>query len=292
MDIVLPLLASDLPRYVRLQRPTFERFYSDLDVTWIYSRPEDVAEVRDATSEMHDVRVLSDLDLVPELKLARAVRRDVTRGWYQQQLIKLAAVPKADTPFVLVVDADVVAVRDVCDADIVEYGRAIRNRTPVTAHGQWVEWAGVALDLPPLGYTAAVTPHVLARDAMRELADFARQRVRPRKRIVRTASLVPGFRRYLTTWRGRLLGALPWTEQQLYDTFLVGTGRFEKYHRYSEDVILHGNSVWHANEFESWDPRVVPDSQIHFFSVVQGAADIPVDAVQDKLKAAGILADD
>ena len=50
MDIVLPLLASDLPRYVRLQRPTFERFYSDLDVTWIYSRPEDVAEVRDATS--------------------------------------------------------------------------------------------------------------------------------------------------------------------------------------------------------------------------------------------------
>ena len=38
MEIVLPLLASDLDRYLRLQRPTFERHYVDLAATRNISR--------------------------------------------------------------------------------------------------------------------------------------------------------------------------------------------------------------------------------------------------------------
>ena len=127
--------------------------------------------------------MLSDLELVPELKLARAVRRDVTRSWYQQQLIKLAAVAQVETPFALVMDADVVAVRDVSDADLVVDGLAIHNREPLGTHTAWVNWAGAALRMEPLDYCASPTPAILARDAVLDLAAYAERSVRPRKQM-------------------------------------------------------------------------------------------------------------
>ena len=42
---MLPLLASGADRYVRLQRPTVERYYRDLGSTWIYARPDEIAQV-------------------------------------------------------------------------------------------------------------------------------------------------------------------------------------------------------------------------------------------------------
>jgi hypothetical protein len=289
VDIVLPLLASGADRYVRLQRPTMERFYRDLGTTWIYSRPDEMTHIERATAGLEGVRVLSDLELVPELKIARAVRRDVTRNWYQQQLIKLAAVANADTQFVLILDADVIAVREVSDRDMLRDGRAMHNREPVSAHPGWVSSSAAALRLDPLDYCALPTPAVLAHGAVLELADYALRAVRPRKAIVRAATVTPGLRRYLTTWRGRLLGALPWTEYQLYETFLVQTDRFDEYHYYSEDPLMFDNCVWRKAEFEAWTPNPSTASPTYFFSVVQEAARIPVDDIEQKLRRGGLL---
>ena len=289
MDIVLPLLASGADRYVRLQRPTVERYYRDLGTTWIYARPDEMAQVERMTTGLEGVRVLSDLELVPELKLARAVKRDVTRSWYQQQLIKLAAVAKAETPFVLVLDADVIAVREVGDDDMLPGGRAMHHREPVSAHPGWVRCSAQALRMEPLDYCASATPSVLARGAVHELAEFARREIRPRKGIVSAASMTPGLRRHLTTWQGRLLGALPWTEYQLYETFLVRTGRYDAYHCYSDDPLMFDNCVWRASEFDAWDPRPDDHGPVHYFSVVQESAGTPVDAIEDKLQRAGML---
>ena len=289
MDIVLPLLAADIPRYVRLQRPTLERFYADLETTWIYARADELQEVRRGTAGLDRVNVMSELDLVPELKLVNALRRDVSRGWYQQQLIKLAAVARVETPFALLLDADVVAVRDVCDADLLPLGRAIRHREPVAYHPQWVSWAGAALDLEPLAYSAQVTPSALARDAVRDLAAYAGDHIKPKKWILRVASATPGVRKHLKTWRGRLLSRLPWTEYQLYETFLVRTGAFDKFHSYRDDIRMYGNCVWDCADFDAWDPVPSEDTPIHFFSVIQGHCRFSIDAVETKLKHAGIL---
>jgi hypothetical protein len=286
VDIVLPLLASDVERYRRLQRPTFERFYRDLGVTWIYARPEEIEAVTSATDDVPNVHVVSDLELVPELKLMRAVRRDVTRGWYQQQVIKLAALAALDGPFALVLDADVIAVRDVRDADMVTDGRAIRGREPVAQHPTWVAQSGTALGMAPLDYSAKVQPSVLAPDAVRLLADYARGSVRPRKRVVRLASVAPAMR----TWRGRLISALPWTENQLYDTFLVRSGQFERFHEYRDDRLLYDNCVWARRQFDEWEPGPRPDLPTFYFSVVQNVLPIPIEAIEQKLRLAGVLA--
>jgi hypothetical protein len=288
VDIVLPLLATGLDRYVRLQRPTVERFYRDLGTTWIYARPEDLESIRRATAGMDGVRVRSDLDLVPELRLARRVKRDVTRGWYQQQLVKLAAVAEIDTEFALVMDADVIAVADVSDGDMLPRGRGIHHKEPVAAHPKWVSTSAAALGMAPLDYCVSATPSVLARGAVLELASHARDHVRPRKRAARLASVTPGLRGPLTTWRGRLLAALPWTEYQLYETFLVRTGRFDEYHCHSDDPVLWENSVWSPGEFDAWVPGR-DDGPRHWFSVVQGSLRIPVDAIEAKMRAAGLL---
>jgi len=289
MDIVIPLLASDLDRYLRLQRPTFERFYADLGTTWMIVRPEDFLEVKRAIAGLTGVRVVNERELVPELAVARAVRRDTSRDWYVQQLIKLAAVAGVDTEFALVLDADVVAVRSVADCDLVVEGRALRPREPVETHPRWVAQAAEALGVEPLDYSASVTPSVLAREAVWLLARYAERSVRPRRWQVRIASLVPGIRRRLSTWRGRLIAAFPWTEYQLYDTFLVRSGHFDRFHRYSTDPVLYANSVWRAKHFDDWNPSPREDAPVYFFTVVQGLASITVEEVREKLEANGVL---
>jgi len=289
MDIVIPLLASDLDRYLRLQRPTFERHYADLGCTWMIVRPEDIPALEHATAGLAGVRVVDERELVPELAVARAVRLDSRREWYFQQLIKLAAVARVDTEFALVLDADVVAVRRVADSDLVVEGRALRPREPLGTHPRWVTEAAEVLGLEPLDYSASVTPSVLARGAIELLARYVERCVRPRRWRVRAASLVPGLRSRLSTWRGRLLGAFPWTEYQLYDTFLVRSGNFDRFHRYSADPVLYDNSVWRARHFQDWRTGPRETGPVHFFSVVQGLARIPVEAVREKLEADGVL---
>jgi hypothetical protein len=289
VDIVLPLLARDAERYLQLQRPTFERFYADLGTTWIVTPARDVDTLRDRVQHLSGVQLLDEDQLVPELPLVRRLGRGgQSISWYLQQLIKLAAVEQATSTFCLVLDADVVAVRPVSDADLVPDHRALRQRDPLSLHPDWVRNAGQALGVEPLDFTSAVTPSVLARDAVKLLADHADRELRPRKLHYRVLSEVPILRRRMTTWRARLLGVLPWTEYQLYDTFLIRTGNFDRFHRFSDDVVLYDNSVWEADEFEQWSPRDQHD-RTYFFSVVQGWLDIPVSTVAQRLRDAGVL---
>ena len=101
--------------------------------------------------------------------------------------------------------------------------------------------------------------------------------------------MTPGLRRHLTSWRGRLLGALPWTEYQLYETFLVRSGKLDQYHCYRDDPLIWGNSMWTPSEWADWDPSLQPAPPTYFFSVIQEAAGIPVDEIEARLLRAGIL---
>jgi hypothetical protein len=152
-----------------------------------------------------------------------------------------------------------------------------------------VAQAGEVLGVEPLDYSASVTPAVLAREAVGLLAEYAERCVRPRRWWLRAALRAPGIRKRLSTWRGRLLGAMPWTEYQIYETFLVRSGHFDRFHRYCNDPVLYENSVWRAGDFAAWSPRPREESAVHFFSVVQGAAGIPVEQVRARLESGGVL---
>src|ERR1044072_3323050 len=95
MDIVLPLLASGAARDLRLPRPTLERFYRDLSTTWVYSRPDEVAAVERATRGLDGVHVRADVDLVPELTVARAAPRDAPRARGQRRQGRDPPTPRA-----------------------------------------------------------------------------------------------------------------------------------------------------------------------------------------------------
>jgi hypothetical protein len=83
---------------------------------------------------------------------------------------------------------------------------------------------------------------------------------------------------------------LPWTEYQLYDTFLVRTGRFDQYHVALDDYVICGNSVWSSDDFATWDPRVPDPWGRHFaFSVIQSFAGLRVDQVARRLRDLGTL---
>jgi hypothetical protein len=289
VDVVLPLLAADLERYLRLQRPTFERYYADLDRTTIVTRPDDLVAVTAATRHLDGVEVVDERALVPELELVRRLPGSSARGWYLQQIIKLAAVHEARTDFVLVVDGDVFAARPVRDADLVPNGRALRTKEPRERHPSWVDNAGTALGMTPLDYSASVTPSVLARAGVRELAAYAQRELPDLRRSLALARRIPGLRARLGSWRGRLLANLPWTEFQLYDTFLVRAGRFDAFHVYSDDPVVYGNSVWFDGVFDDWDPSPRDDEPVAYFSVVQSYVNVTIDAVEQKLRTAGLL---
>ena len=79
-----------------------------------------------------------------------------------------------------------------------------------------------------------------------------------------------------------------WTEYQLYDTFLVGTGKFDRYHYYGDQ--LAGNIAWFADQFDDWDPLGESPQDGDFrFSLVQGAAGIPVADIKARLRQAGLV---
>jgi len=290
--IVLTLVEYDLARYARLQRPTFERFYADLDATTIVTRSRDVSLMRSALRAFPRVEVLDEREVVPERVLQwdprpqRRDRKSEPTSWFFQQLVKLAAVAALDDKFVLVLDGDVIAVAPVSDADLVIDGRGLRPIEPVQ-YPAWVNWAAETLGLPPLTYQAAVTPAVMSPDAVRSLAAFTETHVSVQGPRLRAAARVPGLRRLATSWRGRLLGH-KWTEYQLYDTFLVGTGQFESFHLSAPGMLLSANEVHSRDDFAVWSPQASSTGK-HFFSVVQSRAEIPVEDVEARLRSAALL---
>jgi hypothetical protein len=211
-------------------------------------------------------------------------------GWHIQQLIKLAAVAEAESQFSLVADADVVAVGPVADADLIVDGRALRPKYPLwKPHAAWSRWASRVLNLPPMDYQAALTPSVLASDAVRSLAAYVEACVPPRSRA-RIPAAIPGARRLVNSWRSRLISAIPWTEYELYDMFLAGNGSFERFHWTSPTGVprLYADCVWVPDDFENWVTAPVEDRS-YFFSVVQSNCNIPVEVIEERLRVARVL---
>ena len=257
IDAVLPLTAADCGR-ARILFRTLEAFFEPLGTCFVVAPDRDVSAVRASVSQRYVV--MRDTDVVPELRLFRR------HGWFVQQLVKLAASERVETPFYLTLDADVVCVRPTRYEDLVIDGRALVQTTP-PHHPEWNDDAERVLSLPRLGRQYGVTPAVLSRGAVGALARHVARRVRPRLRR-------------LVSWRSYLLRNLPWTEYALYYTFLERTGSFDAYHVHGGREALYSNCVWMEDDFADWDPA---DASAPF-SVVQSATRIAPENVWARVR--------
>jgi hypothetical protein len=129
----------------------------------------------------------------------------------------------------------------------------------------------------------------LARDGVAALAAYATTDLPQLRHSLALARRLPGFRSRLGSWRGRLLANLPWTEYQLYETFLVRAGLFDRFHVHRRDPVVYGNSVWFEGVFDDWDPSPQPHEPVSYFSVVQSYVGVEIEAIATKLRDAGLL---
>jgi hypothetical protein len=273
LDAVLPLTANDVDRAQILIR-SLEAFFEPLGTCWVVAPDGDVAAVRVRVPRA-GFSVLPESAVIPEIGRFRAAARLRERlrivgppihGWFVQQLVKLAIADRVATPFYLTLDADVVCVRPTAYDDLVVDGRALVQTTPPN-HPEWNDDAERVLRLPRSERQYAVTPALLAPQAVAELAAHVERLVRPR------------LRRFVS-WRSFLLRNLPWTEYALYHTFLEARGRFERYHVLAGHDAIYSNSVWMAGDFDEWDPAATATP----FSVVQSATRIPPERVWAKVR--------
>ena len=259
VDAVLPLTAADAER-ARLLFRSLDAFFEPLGTCYVVVPERDLSAVRDVVPA-NGFELLPETEVVPELRRVRraarlrsAVRlvRPPLHGWFVQQLVKLAVAETVSTPFYLTLDSDVVCVRPTRYADLVRGGRAI-VQTASPNHPEWNDDAERVLALPRSGRQHAVTPALLSRDAVAELARHLDRRGRRAE-----------------SWRRFLLRNLPWTEYALYHTFLEQTGRFDAYHVLAGADAIYGECAWVADEVAAWDPARAARLGCPF-SVVQSA---------------------
>ena len=286
LDAVLPLTASDAPR-ARILLRSLASFFEPLRRLYVVAPDAEVDAVRTQLAPFDHV-LLRDSEVIPEIGWFRGTARVRAKlrlvgppihGWYVQQLVKLAIAERIETPFYVTLDSDVICVNHTTYRDLIRDGRALVQTTPPN-HPEWNDDAERVLYLPRSGRQFGVTPALLSRAAVGELAAHLEQRVDGRLRRV-GGRLPRGLPRdVLTSWRSFLLRNLPWTEYALYHTFLEQTGRYGLYHVDGGRDAIYSNCVWIESEFDYWDPAVDATGA---FSVVQSATRIPPERVWEKV---------
>lgn len=204
-------------------------------------------------SHTHDSRfvVMNELEVCPEIALAVDPQSGELRGWYVQQVLKLAAAEIIDTEFYLTLDSDIVCLKSFDFDSLIIDGRAYANiettrdylrlYLPEFArieHG--VKASRMQFSAHILKYQRAQnldgtyfgeTPVVMHTESVREMGEHIQK----------------SFSR---KWTALLAINKGWTEQNLYFQFLELSNRFKSYYRaVGCNHVLHlEKSVWQASQ--------------------------------------------
>lgn len=267
--MVLPLLRRDLDRSVLL-RETLARHASSLGTGWVIAPDDDVQAIR-GVFEAPRWEVLPESELVaPARRRLGPIGRRLAperRGWAFQQVLKLAAVARSPADFSITLDADVIALRELDEASLAPGGRAWSQvEPPPQAHPHWYDGAAAILGLPRSALHHAVTPAILSPEVCRELIEALEAKAGRRD----------------ADWVDMLLRRSAWSEYALYNTFLEGTGRVERYHQRVHEPVLYADAVWFPEDFGRWQAG---RESTALFTLVQSTAGISVDEVRRRLDA-------
>lgn len=264
------------------------------------------------------IRVVSDESCAPELEEKRLealalAEAQFVLGWQKQQLLKLACAHLVPTPFYLITDADTFYLNTfsaedlfdtagcsatthiTCDSRRTQSYRAKTEEQPYVsgAQGLWIRNSAATLQVePPTGVdmSIGVTPQIMSRAMVASMAAHLDTLLAHEvwERVTWRAYLVKKLTEYFARPKAEQSQSnTPWTEYNLYWCFAQHAGLWDRYHK--EEVLQSVNtSVWHANEFEAWDPckqRAVWKRNPHgFWATVQSVADIPGEQIWTKLE--------
>ena len=260
IEVLLPLKptngarGSDLRRVRDALLPSFNRFCDPAFV----ARFTIVAPDADLPA-LAGLQEASDLDLTLLGEQALLGPEPVpARGWFIQQMVKIAYAGVCRTPWYLTLDADTFLL-DCLDARVLQGGRAPTQLEPVGQHPGWWPASAATLhapqvpaDRPVLG----VTPAVLSAEIMRRVLD----------RLSRLAA-ARGLQwpAYLASMVGD--GYRCWTEYALYWTTLAATDEPDRLHQ-------PWNTYVHCQSLHEAQIRIRPGatSQQPLFGVLQSSS--------------------
>lgn len=268
LEAVLPLLETDIPRAALLQK-SLENVGGDLGTCWVVAPDRQAGRIAEAfgTGSAWSVIAESEILPLPRPRLAPSVLRvrDRRKGWYFQQLLKLAAVARSTAKFCVTLDADVIALRPVTNSAVAPDGRAWSQiETPPQSHPEWYDGASAVLGLPRSPHHHAVTPAVLSPEVCRDLIATLRSRKGVMDR----------------DWADMLLRRTPWSEYSLYNTFLEAVGRFDEYHVRTERPRLYADAVWFSEDFDGW---TAGGADAALFTLVQSTSGVPLEDIRARL---------
>lgn len=215
---------------------------------------EEVDELTDLLGTLttdRRVHVVSETAICPDVVRMVDPNTGAIRGWYVQQMIKLAVAQQVRTPFYLTLDSDIVCIRQFSSADLITRGRGVcGTETEET-------------------YRHLYTPKFAARETMIKrtrmeasaaLLGYERDegcagRFYSETPVLYHAETMRGMLSHLSATHGKawpevLAGAEDWTEMALYFSYLEMVGELEqRYELAGPNRVLHlEGSVWQVNE--------------------------------------------
>jgi hypothetical protein len=284
MDVVVPVHAPDLHRLGRYCLPSVLRNLRGVNTISVVVTDNSFEEAAELCSAFRDVKVLHASELVPALgstlqrpraraglataqsvcALLRRVGRDVrytpaliARGWFHQQVVKLAYADFTSATHYLAIDADMICARETHVDELVVDGRPIAqlyDRIPPNQDG-WYRWAATLLGtVSNPAQALAMPPFIFVSAEVNSLLEEV-NRTAPNRRLVDLIELlvlgIPS-ERPSRRW-DRLLMMLPWTEYSLYHTHLLKAGRLQDVYETKAQLSLLGRAVWTESDLIGWE---------------------------------------
>lgn len=252
IDAVLPLILEDYNRFKILYK-SMKKFFKDLGTCWVVVKDNEFKKLKSKINDKK-YKVIKESTIILEFKKVKNIK-----GWYKQQLIKLAIAQKIKSSFYLTLDADLICIRPVRYSHLIEKGKALCQIEKIDYHTDWYKNVKQILGFQRSGIAYGVTPALFSKQGVLKLQDFLFERANQNNKSRKMS------------WRTYLIKNIPWTEYTLYFTFLEGTNLFNKYHTKPdiENICSYKNSVWYKKDFPSWKPEKSFKKKKYFFIIVQ-----------------------
>ena len=242
---------------------------------------DELVEIRSVLTENTDtphisINIVTDGFVSPLLNSVHHVS-----GTAKQMIIKLAAFKFVSTPFYLTLDSDIVACKPFQERDLFLGQKALTEWAIPTLMPWWQQSAAL-LDLPSDPQSIArgprlfVTPQVMSCEISRKLTEHL-DKLLSKEWVAALIEKYTGNHPHI------------WTEYTLYDLFATEYDLLSKYYWLPEEMPstwrLHvpGQSIWYADQFDSWNPELALLPGIAgFFAVLQSitAHNLDFDRVQ------------
>lgn len=236
----------------------------------IVTPPDDTEAARRLATDWPSLplRVFDETDYLPALRRHRSAR-----GWHIQQLIKLTAADRLETPFFLTLDPDVILCKPLRREDLFVDGHALLDPYPRRTNPDWWNGSarvlGISADLSVDGMM--VTPALLSRSVCQSLFRHLDQSHRG-------------------DWDATLLrlAGWGWTEYALYHLWAASQGMLNQVHAVggagASRRLMCPTAVWVESQFEHWNlPECFDREAPGFFTLVQSNTRIAPSRIEARL---------